>query len=216
MIKAAIFDLDGTLLDSLYVWARVDFDFLGKRGFEVPDDYGKKIASMGFREVAIYTNERFGLGEDIDDILAEWNELARDKYHNEVKLKPGVKELLERFKKNGLLLGIATSSNHELYEKCLENNGVAEYFHSITETKEVGKGKKFADVYLREAEKMGVLPEECIVFEDLEEGLVAAREAGFKTAVVYDSESAADFLRLEEQMDYAIRDFSIDAKKIIL
>ena len=71
-IKGAIFDLDGTLLDSMWVWNQVDIDFLGKRGFDVPPDYPKAIAAMGFHETAEYTIKRFDLKEKVKDVIAEW------------------------------------------------------------------------------------------------------------------------------------------------
>ena len=70
-IKGAIFDLDGTLLDSMWVWNQVDIDFLGKRGFDVPPDYPKAIAAMSFHETAEYTIKRFDLKEKVKDVIAE-------------------------------------------------------------------------------------------------------------------------------------------------
>ena len=80
-IKGAIFDLDGTLLDSMWVWNQVDIDFLGNRGFDVPPDYPKAIAAMGFHETAEYTIKRFDLKEKVKDVIAEWDRMAAQMYH---------------------------------------------------------------------------------------------------------------------------------------
>ena len=97
-IKGAIFDLDGTLLDSMWVWNRVDIDFLGKRGFDVPPDYPKAIAAMGFHETAEYTIKRFDLKEKVKDVIAEWDRMAAQMYHERVQIKPYVREVLEWMK----------------------------------------------------------------------------------------------------------------------
>ena len=123
-IKGAIFDLDGTLLDSMWVWNQVDIDFLGKRGFDVPPDYPKAIAAMGFHETAEYTIKRFDLKEKVKDVIAEWDRMAAQMYHERVQIKPYVREVLEWMKQQGIHLGVATASYRTLFEPCLRRNGV--------------------------------------------------------------------------------------------
>ena len=89
-IEGVIFDLDGTLLDSTWVWSQIDTDFLKKRGFEVPKEYSTAIMAMGIEEVAKYTIKRFLLQETKEDVIAEWDAMARDAYAHDVKLKKGV------------------------------------------------------------------------------------------------------------------------------
>lgn len=206
-IKGIIFDLDGTLLDSMWVWDKVDVDFLGMRGFEVPKDYQKAIAAMGFRETADYTIERFGLNEKAEDIIKEWNDMAERTYHEEVCVKPYVKETLEYLKAKGIRLGVATASYATLFEECLRRNEVYDYFDTFTETKEVARGKGFPDIYLRAAEKLGCAPEECVVFEDIHQGILAAREGGFCTVGVYDEKSDYAWEDICRDADYAVRGF---------
>ena len=158
-IEGVIFDLDGTLLDSTWVWSKIDVDFLGKYGYEVPEDYSKAIMSMGFEDVAIYTIERFGLKATKEEVMAEWDAMAHEAYAHKVELKPGTRELLEWLKKEGIPAGIATSNSASLFEPCLRNRQVYDMFHSFTETGDVERGKEFPDVYIKAAEKMGALPE---------------------------------------------------------
>lgn len=206
-IKGAIFDLDGTLLDSMWVWEKVDTDFLGRRGFDVPDDYQKAIAPMGFKETARYTIERFRLEESAEDIIHEWNEMAMRTYHEEVCIKPGTKDVLEYFKRQGVRIGVATASYSSLFEGCLRRNGVYDYFMAFTETSEVARGKGFPDIYLRAAEKLGCVPSECVVFEDLHQGILAAKNAGFYTVGVYDQRLSYSWQDMERDADLAIRSF---------
>lgn len=206
-IKGAIFDLDGTLLDSMWVWDKVDVDFLGSRGFDVPPDYQKAIAAMGFTETAEYTIERFRLAEKTEDIIGEWNEMARREYHERVVIKPYVRELLEKLKQNGIRLGVATASYASLFEQCLKRNGIYSYFQAFTETSEVARGKGFPDIYIKTAEKLGCVPEECIVFEDIHQGILAAKEGGFYTVGVYEDKSAYSWIDIMRDADLAVQGF---------
>ena len=114
--KGAIFDLDGTIIDSMDVWETIDIKFLEKRNITMPNDYIEKINSMSFEEVAKYTIERFNLNESVDSLIKEWNDMAIYEYSNNIKLKPNVKEYLVKLKKHDIKIGLATSSPKELYE----------------------------------------------------------------------------------------------------
>ena len=190
-IKGVIFDLDGTLLDSTWVWKKVDQDFLGKHGFEVPEDYSDAIKAMGFEQVADYTIQRFGLALTAEEVMADWNQMAIQAYSEEVRIRPGTKELLLWLKSQGIPAGVATSNISMLYEPCLKKNGIYDLFHSFTEVNEVERAKEFPDIYIKAAEKMGCRPASCIVFEDIIPALKGARSGGFITVGV--RETAWDY-----------------------
>ncbi|MCH5265717.1 MAG: HAD family phosphatase [Lachnospiraceae bacterium] len=181
MIKGAIFDLDGTLLDSTGVWGQIDIDFLGKHGHEVPPDYVEIITPMTFEETAIYTIERFHLSATPEEVMAEWNEMAYEAYANQVKIRAGTKEVLAWLQEQGIPAGVATSNIAPLFEPCLRRNGIYDYFHSFTETKEVERGKESPDIYIKAAEKLGCAPSECVVFEDILPAMKSAKKGGFIT-----------------------------------
>ncbi|MCR5691110.1 MAG: HAD family phosphatase [Eubacterium sp.] len=204
--KGAIFDLDGTLLESTHVWHQIDVDFLGSRGFDIPEDYVEAITPMEFKEIADYTIERFGLKETPEAVMQEWNDMAIDAYSHQVELKPGVRQLLEALRDQGISMGVATSNIADLYLPCLRRNGILEFFHSFTECGEVGAGKKDPDIYLKAAEKLGCEPGECLVFEDILMGLETAKKAGFTTVCVKDG--AWDYTKedLEGLADYVLEE----------
>lgn len=203
-IEGVIFDLDGTLLDSTWVWSQIDKDFLGKHGFEVPDDYSKAIMSMGFADVAIYTIERFGLKATKEEVMAEWDAMAHEAYAHKVELKSGTRELLQWLKKEGIPAGIATSNSASLFEPCLRNRQIYDLFHSFTETGDVERGKEFPDVYIKAAEKMGAEPENCLVFEDIIPALEGAGKGGFKTVGVREKKWGYPREELQASCDYVI------------
>jgi HAD superfamily hydrolase (TIGR01509 family) len=189
-MKGAIFDLDGTLLDSMGVWQEVDKMFFAKRFIVMPDDYIAAITPLGYRATAEYTIKRFSLNETPEALMEEWRQSAADAYANRVMLKPGARKFLEKLKAGGVMLAVATASDPVFYESTLKRFGILDWFHNITLTAEVPRGKGNPDVYLRCAEKMGLRPNECTVFEDIYEGISAAKSAGFKTVAVYEPASA--------------------------
>ena len=119
MTKAAIFDLDGTLLDSMGVWDQVDIDFLNKRGIEVPPDYMTKVSAMQFRQIAEYTIARFGLTDTPEELMQEWDDMASVAYSTTVEAKPGALDYLRDLKDSGVKLGVATSLPPRLREPAL-------------------------------------------------------------------------------------------------
>lgn len=206
-IEGVIFDLDGTLLDSTWVWSQIDIDFLGERGFEVPPDYAQAIISMGFEDVAKYTIERFGLKETVEDVMAQWDAMAQEAYANKILLKPGVKEFLLWLKEQGIKMGIATSNSASLFVPCLKRNGIYELFHSYTETGDVTRGKEFPDVYIKQAQKLSCEPKNCIVFEDIIPALKGAKSGGFCTVGVREKKWGYPEEQLEQCCDGVISDF---------
>ncbi|KFI93114.1 Haloacid dehalogenase-like hydrolase (HAD superfamily) [Bifidobacterium saguini DSM 23967] len=208
MSKAAIFDLDGTLLDSMGVWNQIDIDFLGRRGIAVPADYMTTVASMQFREIAEYTIARFDLPDTPEQLLAEWDEMARIAYGTTVQAKPGAVEYLRELKAVGVRLGVATTLMPQLRTAALDHLGMSKYFDVIVSVDDAGGvGKSEPDVYLFAARRLGVKPEDCTVFEDLLVAIRSAKSAGMQAWAMYDDSSAADWPEITRVADGALHDF---------
>lgn len=188
-INAVIFDLDGTLVDSMWLWKSIDIEYLARFGIEFPLDLQDCLEGMSFSETAIYCKERFDLPDSLDVIKSDWNRMAWDKYLNEVPLKEGVRELLEYLKDNNIPAGIATSNSRELVDLVIEKHNIREYFSSIRTSCEVEKGKPSPDIYLLVATDLLVKPEKCLVFEDVVQGVMAGKNANMKVCAVYDQAS---------------------------
>lgn len=187
--SGVIFDLDGTLLDSMGVWAEIDTDFLGRRGFAVPPDYMEAITPLGFQATAEYTIARFGLSETPEQLMEEWNAMSRERYHHQVPLKPGAAELLKRLGSLGVPMAVASALNPELAMPCLVRNGVADMFSAMVTVDRPQLGKQYPAIWRLAAERIGVPPEKCLAVDDVAAALLGARAAGMATVGVYDPHS---------------------------
>lgn len=213
-IKAVIFDVDGTLVDSMWIWKQVDIDFLARRNIDLPVDLQKDIEGMSYTGTAEYFKERFNLPDSVEEIKEEWRQMADDLYHSKIALKTGVKELLSVIKERGLKIGIATSNSRELVATMTKTHGIEEYFQSIRTSCEVPRSKPFPDVYLKTAEDLGVEPKDCLVFEDTIAGATAAKAAGMRVIAVYDALSEDSKAHLEQLTELYINDFNEFMSKI--
>lgn len=205
--EAAIFDLDGTLLNSMDIWEKIDRDFLQKRGLAVPEHYITEICSRSFEEAAQYTIDLFGLSQSIHEIIGEWNEMAAFEYAHHVGLAPHALDYLLRLKGLGVKLAVATGLPEMLYLPCLENNSVRRLFDAVCSTDEVRRGKEFPDVFELAAKKSGVVPARCLVFDDVLPAVRSAKEAGMLACGVYDKYSAAHRHEIERIADCYLLDF---------
>lgn len=208
-IKAAIFDLDGTLINSMSLWDQIDIDYLTSKNIPVPDDLNDEISHLSFNQVAVYFKERFKLEDSLDDIKNTWNTMAYNHYSSDITLKDGVVEFLDFLKKSNIKIGLATSNSTELLEASLKFNKIYDYFDAITITDEVSIGKHEPDVYLLAAKKLNVKPEECIVFEDILPAVKGAKKARMKVIAVEDECSVLDKDDIIKNSDGFINDFRV-------
>ncbi|MBW7572133.1 HAD family hydrolase [Caproiciproducens faecalis] len=185
-LKGAIFDLDGTLLESMGIWAQIDRWFLAKRGISLPDDYVEKVTPMNYRDAAAYTIARFSLTETAEEVIRDWVEMSEQAYRFEIALKPRAGEFLRKLKSRGVKLAVATAQTPELYEPALKNNGVFDLFDAFAHLGEVERGKGFPDIYFLAAQRLGLSAQDCVVFEDISAGIRGAKAGGFWTCGVYD------------------------------
>ncbi len=205
--RAILFDLDGTLMDSMWAWDDIDNEYLGRFGHAPTVDMKRAIEGMSFTETAQYFKERYGIPDSVEEIKNEWNRMAYEVYAERVRLKPGAHAFLRELRRRGLRAGIASSNSLELIRACLEANGVGDCFDAVTISCEVQKGKPAPDIYLRAADKLGAAPEQCLVFEDIPMGILAAKNAGMQVCAVEDAYSADQRAQIRSLADYYIRSY---------
>ena len=205
--KAVIFDLDGTLVDSMWMWKAIDIEYLARYDLECPDDLQREIEGMSFSETASYFKRRFGLGDSLDEIKDAWVRMSIDKYKNEVTLKPGARAFLDYIRNSGIPAGIATSNGRAMVDAVLDSLDIRRYFQVVATACEVAAGKPAPDIYLSVAGRLQVAPSDCVVFEDVPAGIQAGKNAGM---TVFAVEDAFSLDMREEKMqlaDYYIKDY---------
>lgn len=206
-IQAVIFDLDGTLVDSMWVWLDIDREYFKQHGLEVPEKLQQKISGMSFSETANYIKEQYGISDSIEDMKTAWNRMAEEKYEKEVPLKPGADRFIRKIREMGIKTGVATSNSRHLVEIALQARGIRSELDVVRTACEVEHGKPAPDIYLLVAEDLGVKPEHCLVFEDIIEGIQAGKRAGMHTCAVADAASAAIWQEKKQEAEYAITDY---------
>ncbi|MBQ9885803.1 MAG: HAD family phosphatase [Lachnospiraceae bacterium] len=187
---AVLFDLDGTIADSMHIWRDIDIDFLNIFNIEMPQDLQKNIEGMSFYQTAVYFKNTFGISWSLEEMMDCWNRMAYEHYEHSINLKAGVIEFLNKIKKHNIKTSICTSNSRKLTEVFLEARDINKYFDIIVTSKEVTKGKPAPDIYLHAADLLGVDNSRCLVMEDLPAGIIAGRDAGMKTCAVDDSYSS--------------------------
>jgi HAD superfamily hydrolase (TIGR01509 family) len=211
--EAAIFDLDGTLIDSMGLWDRVFRDWQISLN-RVPDrEAALAVKTMALTQSAEFVARRFGLDLPPRDILFQWEDLALKEYRENVSLKPGAGDLVKALSARGMKLGIATSSFPAACEGVLGRHGIREHFSSIVYTDEIRspageggrvRGKSFPEIWLAAASRLGTAPSKCVVFEDLPDSLRGCRAAGIGAfAAVYD-DSCSSWPKLRQEADLAL------------
>lgn len=197
-IKAAIFDLDGTILDSSHIWFKIDAEMLLSRNIPLEPDYIDTVLPMDFRQAAEYTIKRFNLKESVEDILNECNQTAIEEYAHNVKLKPYAKEFIEYLYKRNMKLSIVTFLPDELSIPALKNNDIYQYFFKIYSASDIPNGKESPEIYLKAAEEMNINPKNCILFDDVSTGIKGGLAAGMYPVGVYDKGSPKEKQKIIE------------------
>lgn len=205
--KAFLFDLDGTLVDSMWMRGAIDVEYLGKFGLTCPPDLQKAIEGMSFSETAAYFKKRFALEASLEEIKADWISMSIEKYRSQVPPKPGTEAFLSWAAKQNIKMAVCTSNGREMVDAVLSSLNLARYFDCIITGCEVAAGKPSPDIYLEAARRMKVSPEECAVFEDVPAGILAGKRAGMEVFAVEDEYSLGMEEKKRALSDFYIRDY---------
>ena len=201
--RYGIFDMDGTLVDSMGVWNRASEEYLIACGVERPDrSILDRAVPMTMPETAAFLIQQFGLDTTPERAMADINAVMEGHYRTDIPLKPGAAECLERLQRGGFRMAVASSTSPHLLDICLRRLGVRERFDFLLSCEEVGAGKDFPDVYLEAARRLGGTPEETVVFEDAIFAARTAKGAGFRVAAIRDEASLGSQEQLAAAADW--------------
>jgi HAD superfamily hydrolase (TIGR01509 family) len=206
-IGAAIFDLDGTVIDSNDVWLSAEKIILEQNGIYIPESKLAKLVLCTYEE--IYPEMvKFGLTYDFNEFVETMDKIALTEFENNITLKDDVTAYLSLLRNMGIKTAVATSSSRSFAEAVLTANNVLELFDVILTTEDTGIGKDQPDIYFRAAEALKTSPDRCLVFEDRYNCIVTAKNAGMKTVCVYDRYSQLDFFKARNFADIYIYSFA--------
>ena len=204
-IQGAIFDLDGTLTDSMYIWLKAPGDLVRRYGGNPPEDLSQALKEMGRREAAEYLRRRFSLPATPEELMDTLNDLVTEEYRSRVPMKPGVDKLLSRLAEWNVPCCIATASEAFQAQAAMERLGLWQYFQFAISCVQYG-GKARPDIYLEAARRLGTAPAETVAFEDALHAAKTAHEAGFKVCGVWDASAQEDQAALQALADWYVRD----------
>lgn len=202
-----IFDLDGTLIDSMPIWKNVGKDFLRKYGFEIPADLDEQIKRQTLPETALSFKEAFDIPKTVDEIVLEIISMVAEEYKNTVPLKPFVKEYLEKQRQQGTKMCILTASEPSYILAAMERLDILQYFEFIATCTEMGLTKKDFAVFEKTMERLGGNKQNTLVFEDALYAIRSAKKGGFYTVAVAESTRPNDFEEIKTLADKYIESY---------
>ena len=206
-MKGVIFDFDGTLIDSLYIWEILAYDYLKGLGIDVYQDVYKDLDGMNIYESSAYIHDKYKLDRSERQITEDFVGIIEDYYKNKFELKPGVRNFIEKLYRKGIKMCIGSVSNKELIKPCLERLEVDHYFQFI-QTEETAKiSKRSPKFYIEMSRKLGLFVDEVIVFEDALYSIKSAKIAGFKIVAVEDEHNRDDRKEIEALADVYVKTF---------
>lgn len=206
-IKAIIFDIDGTLIDSLDAWADSDREFLAEHNIPYDPIISERLKTMHYNSAVRFFLDEYNIPLSFEETAERINEIIKHKYLHEIEAKPYVIDFIRLCYDKGIKMCAATSNLKELAVGALTNRGIARFLEFIITSDEIGSGKDNPEIFLHSAEKMGVSPENTAVFEDSLHAAKTAAAAGFYTVGVFDIHYADEFERLRRVCTAVIKGF---------
>ncbi len=207
MKRICIFDLDGTLVNSMPRYTAGMYAVLDRRNISYEPDLIKILTPLGYTKSAEYYRDRFGLTETVEELVREMVEILVYEYANNIKLKPGVADYLQRLKKEGAALYVLTASPHLVTDVCLKNNGVFELFDTVWSVEDFGLSKSGTELFYKVAGVIGCETEDVEFFDDNLTALENCTRSGMKSYAVYDGQNEEDVTKMKEIGDVFVASF---------
>ena len=204
---AAIFDMDGTLLDTMPYWRYTGLEYILKHGYPLRLDYVARMYREATKKLLpLYAAEE-GIDLDMKEVVSELEAFMNRHYINDARTKPNVKPFLELLRSKGIRMCVATGTPREYAKNGFDRTGISEYFEFVTDHYETEYTKATPVYFTNLAERLGVKPERCMMFEDALYAIRSAKEAGMQVCAIEDGSQAADREEIMALSDVYIRDF---------
>lgn len=212
-IKGAIFDLDGTLLDSMGTWSTLSAEFLRERGKETTDEFLERLRPVSLRDAAQLMIDTYGVTESVDEIVELFLSRVGYFFDHVFELKRGAAEFVRGLRARGVPCCVATAAERIHTETALNRLGLLDAFDFVLTTTEVGKSKFEPDIFLTAAARLGAAAADCVVFEDSLYAMTTAKKAGFGVAAIHEPEAVGDLDAIHAVCDVFLTSFE-DAPRI--
>ncbi|MEG0329698.1 MAG: HAD family phosphatase [Longicatena sp.] len=208
MIRGYILDLDGTVLDSMNVWEDVAQRYLASKGIQAKANLTKVLAPMSLNQSSKYLKKEYGLSESSTQIIKEINATIAKQYKEELPLKYGVKEFIERCCEQHIKIAILTASNIELTSAALKRCGIYEQFSFIMTCEEMKMDKTNPNIYEAALKKLALEKEDCIFIEDSYHAIACLKSIGCRCIAVYDKANEKNWIKIKQCSDVSVLDLS--------
>lgn len=206
-MKFAIFDLDGTLFDSMWVWETLAYDYLKSRGIDAPEDIREKLKEYSLRESSDILKEMYGLPESGEEINDQMEKVLEEYYFEKIQLKEGAREVLQTLQDSGVKMCAATATADHLAKGAMERLQIDGYFEFLQTCKNTGIEKYKPEFYQLILDRVDENTEDIWVFEDALHSMEAAKKLGIKVVAIKDRSARIDWEEIDEIADIAIESF---------
>lgn len=207
-MKYALFDCDGTLLDSMPMWLNLATDVMAGYGVDLPREAERETASMSHEDAAKFYADTFLDGKGAEELAHKFTETLEKNYRERLALKPHVREVLDALRKKGVPMAVASSTDAYLLEMCLKRLGLLDYFLFVQTVDNSGYSKNSDDYFRHACDKLGCAPEDVLFFDDALYALERAKKNGLVTVAVQDDTQMDHDAEIHAAGVHYINDFS--------